>query len=478
MAKVSKNIKKLRTDNGLTQDALAEKINVTRQTVSSWENGRTQPDIEMLEILSQVFSVGIEELIYGEKNKVGLEPTKSDSRKIIKIILASLGSLFTFIGLIIIFISVWDDIPDAFLVVMMFLPLLGGASIAAFAYAKRKDSVSWCESASVAWSAGFIATVALVIGNFDVPMDFTFVLIVCAIMILPIAFILKTVFPLIAYYVSLLWWSNIEITENKNVFEWLIPSAILLIVGFAYTFKIDRKDIRRKIAVCISGLSAAEFIGFICAYYSEQPLFATICFILAFFVALYSADKGGDFAYPFRLVAVPCISVILTVLVFEFHIFGEDMTAISASEPFIWICIATLVAGILFGRKSFVKNPLKTVFVSCGIISVALIAFYTGVLLRYPRMIIDPEDTMQIVFMFIAIITSITLIIRGVQNAKMLIVNFGLLMLCAVAIALLIELDLDLIFNGFICAVMGVALLLVNNWMSKTFKAKEAERNA
>lgn len=39
VAKVSKNIKKLRTDNGLTQDALAEKINVTRQTVSSWENG-------------------------------------------------------------------------------------------------------------------------------------------------------------------------------------------------------------------------------------------------------------------------------------------------------------------------------------------------------------------------------------------------------------------------------------------------------
>ena len=73
MAKVSKNIKKFRTDNGLTQDALAEKINVTRQTVSSWENGRTQPDIEMLEILSQVFSVGIEELIYGEKNKVEVD---------------------------------------------------------------------------------------------------------------------------------------------------------------------------------------------------------------------------------------------------------------------------------------------------------------------------------------------------------------------------------------------------------------------
>lgn len=39
MAKVSNNIKKFRTESKLTQDALAEKINVTRQTVSSWETG-------------------------------------------------------------------------------------------------------------------------------------------------------------------------------------------------------------------------------------------------------------------------------------------------------------------------------------------------------------------------------------------------------------------------------------------------------
>ncbi len=477
MAKVSKNIKKFRTDNKLTQDALAEKINVTRQTVSSWENGRTQPDIEMLELLSQVFSVGIEELIYGEKNKVGLEPAKSDSRKIIKIILASLGSLFTFIGLIIIFFSVWDSIPKEFLAVMMFLPLLAGAGIAAFAHAKRKNSVSWCEGASVAWSAGLIATVALVVANFDADADFGFLLVACAIMILPMAFILKTLFPLIAYYVCTLWWSNIAITENSVVYEWLIPSVILLSAGFVYTFKIDKKDIRRKIAVCISGISAAEFVGFICAYYSEQPLFAAVCFILIFFVALYSADRGGDFSYPFRFAAVPCIAVILTVFVFGFDVFREGKDMITLSEPLIWVCAAMLAAGILFGRKSFEKNLLKTVFVSCGILPVILIIIYT-VTLQYPRAILDAEDTLQIIFMIIAITASITLIIRGVQNAKMLIVNFGLLMLCAVAVALLIELNFDLFFNGAICAVMGIALLFVNSRMSKAFKAKEAENNA
>lgn len=476
MAKVSKNIKKFRTESGMTQDLLAEKINVTRQTVSSWENGRTQPDIEMLELLSQVFSVGIEELIYGEKNKVGLEPTKSDSRKIIKIILASLGSLFTFIGLIIIFISVWDEIPDAFLVIMMFLPLLAGAGVAAFAYAKRKDSVSWCEGASVAWSAGLIATVALVNGNFGANVEFFFLLLACAIMILPMAFILKSLFPLIAYYVCTLWWSNIAITENPTVYEWLIPSVILLAAGFIYTFRIDKNDIRRKIAVCLSGLSAAEFVGFICAYYSAQPLIAAILFILIFFVAIYSADKGGDFPYPFRFAAVPCIAVMLTVFVFDIRIFKEGYDCITLTEPLIWVCIAMLAAGVAFGRKSFVKNPLKMIFVSCGAVAGVLLIVYT---LTLPQNRPDPvsDDALDFIFMIIAIAASIVLIIRGVQNAKMLLVNFGLLMLCAVAVALLIELNFDLFFNGAICAIMGLALLFVNSRMSKAFKAKEAENN-
>lgn len=477
MAKVSKNIKKLRTENGLTQDSLAEKINVTRQTVSSWENGRTQPDIEMLELLSQAFSVGIEELIYGEKNKVGLEPTKSDSRKIIKIILASLGSLFTFIGLIIIFFSVWDHIPKEFLAVMMFLPLLAGAGFAAFAYAKRKNSVSWCEGACVAWSAGLIATVTLVNANFDANADFSFLLVSCAIMILPMGFILRSLFPLIAYYVCTLWWSNIGITEISAIHEWLIPSVILLAAGIIYTFRIDTNDIRRKIAVCISILSVAEFIGFICAYYSEQPLIAAVCFILIFFVALYSADRGGDFSYPFRFVCVPCIAVMLTVFVFGVRIFKEGCDCITFAEPIIWVCLAMLSAGIIFGRKSFVKNPLKIIFTSCGILAGIFLIIYT-LTFDYDGNISVSDDTLDFIFMIIAIAASIVLIIRGVQNAKMLIVNFGLLMLCAVTVALLIELNFDLFFNGAICAIMGLALLFINNRMSKAFKAKEAENNA
>ena len=46
---------KLRTDTGLSQDELAEKIFVTRQAVSRWENGETVPNTETLKLLSRVF---------------------------------------------------------------------------------------------------------------------------------------------------------------------------------------------------------------------------------------------------------------------------------------------------------------------------------------------------------------------------------------------------------------------------------------
>lgn len=56
-------IYELRTKHGLSQDELAEKIFVTRQAVSRWENGETVPNTETLKLLSKVFDVSINTLL-------------------------------------------------------------------------------------------------------------------------------------------------------------------------------------------------------------------------------------------------------------------------------------------------------------------------------------------------------------------------------------------------------------------------------
>ena len=53
----------LRTRNGLSQDELAEKVFVTRQAVSRWENGETVPNTETLKIISREFDVSINTLL-------------------------------------------------------------------------------------------------------------------------------------------------------------------------------------------------------------------------------------------------------------------------------------------------------------------------------------------------------------------------------------------------------------------------------
>ena len=60
------HIKARRAELGISQDELASRIYVSRQTISSWENDKTYPDVQSLLLLSQVFGTTIDELVRGD----------------------------------------------------------------------------------------------------------------------------------------------------------------------------------------------------------------------------------------------------------------------------------------------------------------------------------------------------------------------------------------------------------------------------
>ena len=66
MNKFAENLRARRTALGLTQEALAEKLHVTRQAVSNWENGKNQPDLEMLALLSWALEADVSALLGGD----------------------------------------------------------------------------------------------------------------------------------------------------------------------------------------------------------------------------------------------------------------------------------------------------------------------------------------------------------------------------------------------------------------------------
>ena len=67
---LGKRISTLRHEKGFKQDELAEKLNVSPQAVSKWENDQTCPDISLLPDLAQLLGVSIDELLCGKKENV------------------------------------------------------------------------------------------------------------------------------------------------------------------------------------------------------------------------------------------------------------------------------------------------------------------------------------------------------------------------------------------------------------------------
>ena len=92
MNRIGKNIKKARSEKGYTQEQLAQKLCVTRNTISNYETGHSNPDIEMLQLLAEALKTDPNTLIYGEKKEQSADQTwrKEILKRVIWLVIAGL----------------------------------------------------------------------------------------------------------------------------------------------------------------------------------------------------------------------------------------------------------------------------------------------------------------------------------------------------------------------------------------------------
>lgn len=77
--KVGLFLKELRKEKNITQEALAEKLNVSSRTISRWETGNNMPDISLLVELSKVYHVSIPEIVDGERKSEKMNQETRDT---------------------------------------------------------------------------------------------------------------------------------------------------------------------------------------------------------------------------------------------------------------------------------------------------------------------------------------------------------------------------------------------------------------
>ena len=91
MIKMGRFLSELRKENNYTQAQLVEKLGVTNKTISRWETGTYMPPVEMLQILSDMYNISINEIISGER--LSIEEYKTKAEENIKSVLGE--SAFT-----------------------------------------------------------------------------------------------------------------------------------------------------------------------------------------------------------------------------------------------------------------------------------------------------------------------------------------------------------------------------------------------
>ena len=94
---LSEKLYNLRRKQGLSQEALAEKLDCSRQVISKWENGTTTPDAEMLQKYSELFDVSIDYLVKNDvEEPSSTQPTKKNAQN--QKMLGILGLVISLLG--------------------------------------------------------------------------------------------------------------------------------------------------------------------------------------------------------------------------------------------------------------------------------------------------------------------------------------------------------------------------------------------
>lgn len=472
MSKISKNIKRLRMERGFTQDSLAEKISITRQAVSSWENDRTQPDLEMLGRLAEVLDVSFEELIYGKKRNTTLELEKNNYNSTITIVFSILGALLVGAGLVLIFVTFWKDMSLFFKGVLSFVPLILGQASGLFVLLRKKDKVAWCEGGSVLWTAGIAVTLVLIYNIFDLSIIWSSVLLMIALSVVPVIGLLRSVAPLVVCYCCSIYWGIETFTEEDSLFA-IMVTAIIVVLGVLHSsrlVKIEKKSHRSIFAQWISMIALALFvviIGIGIEYFSLG-----MSAVIAIAVCLYLISfKENDMAMPYRL---PGLFLSAFSMFIMSWIWFDGVEVSKYSIGYVMLCLAAI---IITGCMSLKNNKDKFAVGYIATVLVFLIIYIIAVFFVGDQYEPDLAEVFVTILKIPAFVAYILLMISGAREKKLIPINLGFIGVAGLVFVIISQSELSMLGNGLLLLAFGAVFLAINFKISRAKQKTPAIEN-
>lgn len=132
---IRKKLKNARIEAGFTQEKAAEKIDVSRQTISNWENEKSYPDIISVIALSDLYSVSLDELLKGDQK---MAEHLEESTNVVKSNKKLTGAILLNIILMILLIALNMLLPEGtYYLVIVFCVVIMSSSVLLYQIIKR-----------------------------------------------------------------------------------------------------------------------------------------------------------------------------------------------------------------------------------------------------------------------------------------------------------------------------------------------------
>ena len=125
---IGEQLYELRKGKNLSQEEVADKLNVTRQTISKWETNQSTPDFDKIKPLCELYEITADELLTGEKKEKKEQPLNKQEIKQERAQGIAAGVLFYFIALVWIMISIPVLFMNPILAAAIFILLCGIAT--------------------------------------------------------------------------------------------------------------------------------------------------------------------------------------------------------------------------------------------------------------------------------------------------------------------------------------------------------------
>ncbi|GLU42961.1 DUF2157 domain-containing protein [Allomuricauda sp. NBRC 101325] len=384
------------------------------------------------------------------------------------VVFGILGAILVGLGIILIIAHNWDELSKVSKTAISFLPLLVGQFFCGFALFKKKESVTWRESASAFLFFAVGASISLVSQVYNIPGDIGSFLLTWMLLCLPLFYVMNSSTTSLLYLIGITYYAC-ETSYWNYPTTTSYPYWILLLLALPYYYLLLKNKPNSNFTSFhhwLVPLSVVIVLGTVADKFEELMFIAYISLFGLIYLVGESKFFASQLSFRNGYRILGSLGTIICLLILSFDDFWDHLrnksfllNEIIGSPEFIVSTIISVAAIVLlyfhFKNKG-AKNLKPIVPVFLTFIPIFILGYYAP----YAILLVN-------ILIFLIALQTIRV---GAHQNHLGILNYGLLTIAILIICRFFDSNLSYVLRGMLFVIVGAGFFFANYWMLKKRK--------